>query len=206
MLPKLNDRARRIANGYVKRLPDIEANFGKQGPATAAIYDDGVLLYVSADPTTEECVSKAVQDFIVEEGRSDDRSVKVFILQEKDWEHALNQTSGLVILRYTDNRQSDWHTIDQYVELIDAPAQFHLKRTVAGEPIPPSARRSDVSQQVTRITRSELIEHLMQEKRYDIEEELACHESHLESLANEDLLTVAEDETDEVFEITDGDG
>lgn len=114
-------RARRLANNYVRCLPDIEANGGKHQAALAAIYDDGALLYLTVDPTTEDSLFAAIQDHILERGRSDDGCVSVFVISDKHWHDALDVVSRLVRLGFTDNRQSDWHTIDQYLELIDRP-------------------------------------------------------------------------------------
>lgn len=55
--------------------------------------------------------------------------------------------------------------------------------------------------EITKITRIELIEHLMDEKRLDLDEELASHRDFLESQTSKELVNVAEDYTDKIFEI-----
>ena len=62
--------------------------------------------------------------------------------------------------------------------------------------------------QVTKVTRTELIEHVVQLKRIDLdqeradlEQELADHEELLASLTNKELVKRAEDYMGETFEI-----
>ena len=118
MSSNTTNRAKLLANNYVKLLPIVEANYGTQGPAIAAMYSDGVVLYVHGDVKLQDAVTTAIRQDREDISRSDDGCLTVFVLTSGEWAKALDEVNSIVPVAPTDNRQSDWPTISEYVELI----------------------------------------------------------------------------------------
>ncbi len=110
--------ARTLANNFAKLLPIVEAHHGKQWPVNASIYNDGAILYVHGDKSLQDSVVAIIGYEFIETAYSNDRSLTVRLLTKDKWEYFLDAINAVVAVERTDNRQSDWPTISDYIELI----------------------------------------------------------------------------------------
>jgi hypothetical protein len=110
-----------------KTLANFYARSGER-TAQACIYDDGVVLYLAASADSERNWTEALAGVVVDKARSDDGLIVAYILVKPglpsdeimDYLATCNEAwQGGETLPYKDNRDSDWHTIRDFVSLLE---------------------------------------------------------------------------------------